>query len=201
MAVDVDQGAAEVAAGEQKCLAGQREDKGGGVDVAVLVSRSAREPADGEEGGRCQHGDQVHVCQLALWRSGGQVAPVEQTGQQRRRRQEQAGGGRQQCSVGHGRLPQASRAEDEQRGGDGVGADRDAGQRRVRGVAGVTLEPAGQRHLGSPSGQCPPVGGVGSGGGRHASPRRRASAKRSTAPWARLTLASCSRRPCIWSPR
>jgi hypothetical protein len=38
MAVDEDQRAAEVAAGEQERLAGQRQDQGGGVDVAVVVS-------------------------------------------------------------------------------------------------------------------------------------------------------------------
>src|SRR5215475_7007918 len=71
MAVDVDQRAAEVAAGEQKRLTDQREDKGGSVDAAVFVSRPAGEPAGGEDGGRCQHGDQMQVRQLALWRSGG----------------------------------------------------------------------------------------------------------------------------------
>src|SRR5262249_17880802 len=41
------------------------------MDAAVLVSRPAREPANGEDGGCCQHGDQMQVRQLALWRSGG----------------------------------------------------------------------------------------------------------------------------------
>jgi hypothetical protein len=50
MAVDVDQGAAEVAAGEQERLASQREDQGGSVDEAVFVSRPGREPASGDGG-------------------------------------------------------------------------------------------------------------------------------------------------------
>lgn len=148
MPVDEDDRSAHVAADCEEEL-GDRGDhpaagvkQPAGINCSVDVAGALEDPGEGKEPGCRDHDQQVPCRELPGLRAHMHLEPVGQPGQCGRDGEDQTARERQQSPVGHLSFLDAKRAENQHQRGDGIAADTDAGQRRMRGVTRKPLTSA-----------------------------------------------------------